>query len=169
MCFAGIKYSHDSETNDKVETVLVPNIERVKRDVIAENIATTTQANKIYKDTSEDGLTDEFLKKEVFLNKTSAEDKVKTHNDYSFDNVGYDLLKYYFSSNHLVLRTLFRNIIPTPLSRVKITLLILTGTTAPDPTLAESRSTTCCHRATGEPPPSTSASSSHSMVTLWRT
>ena len=32
-------------------------------------------------------LTDDFLKKQVFLNKTTAEKDVKTHNEYKFDNV----------------------------------------------------------------------------------
>jgi len=39
-------------------------------------------------------LTDDFLKKQVFLNKTSAEKDVKTHNEYNFDN---DTLHKYYS------------------------------------------------------------------------
>ena len=71
--------------------------ERVKRDTpsgenSSEREDTTTTANKIYinenKNKSEaGGLTDDFLKKQVFLNKTEKENVKTTHKDYSFDNV----------------------------------------------------------------------------------
>lgn len=99
---AGIKYSYESEQNDKIETLIVPTIhERDKRDVIAESkITSTTQASKIYKDSPEEGgLEDDFLRKEVFLNKTSAEEKLKSHlkndesddNGFNFENVSFSV------------------------------------------------------------------------------
>ena len=72
--------------------------ERFKRDTSSElgseSDETTTTANKIYinenKNKSEDvkgKLTDDFLKTQVFQNKTEQDDVKTTHKDFSFDNV----------------------------------------------------------------------------------
>ena len=60
----------------------------------SESEETTTTANKIYinenknKSEAKGGLTDDFLKNQVFQqNKTEKDDVKTTHKDYSFDNV----------------------------------------------------------------------------------
>ena len=70
---------------------------RFKRDTSSESSSeseeTTTTANKIYinenknKSEATGGLTDDFLKNQVFQNKTEKDDVKTTHKDYSFDNV----------------------------------------------------------------------------------
>lgn len=72
--------------------------ERFKRDtssvLSSGSEETTTTANKIYinenknKSEAKGGLTDDFLKNQVFQqNKTEKDDVKTTHKDYSFDNV----------------------------------------------------------------------------------
>ena len=72
--------------------------DRFKRDtssvLSSESEETTTTANKIYinenknKSEANGGLTDDFLKNQVFQqNKTEKDDVKTTHKDYSFDNV----------------------------------------------------------------------------------
>ena len=82
--------------------------DRVKRDVISDkNSTSTTQASKTYKE-EEGGLEDDFLRKEVFLNKTSAEEKLKSHlkhdesddSGFTFENVSFSFERSCFS--HLI-------------------------------------------------------------------
>ena len=58
----------------------IPNNDNLQNDNSADGV---TETNGEYPGQ----LTDDFLKKQVFLNKTTAEKDVKTHNEYKFDNV----------------------------------------------------------------------------------
>ena len=104
LCFSAIRYSYETNQNDaknlNIQTDFVPLYSesgRFKRDtsseLSSESDETTTTANKIYinenknKSEATGGLTDDFLKNQVFQNKTEKEDVKTTHKDYSFDNV----------------------------------------------------------------------------------
>merc|ERR1711976_334750 len=108
---SAIRYSYETNQNDaknlNILTDFVPlysESDRFKRDtssvLSSESEETTTTANKIYinenknKSEANGGLTDDFLKNQVFQqNKTEKDDVKTTHKDYSFDND--TLHKYY--------------------------------------------------------------------------
>ena len=63
----------------------IPNNDNLQNDNSADGV---TETNGEYPGQ----LTDDFLKKQVFLNKTTAEKDVKTHNEYKFDNVSINIV-----------------------------------------------------------------------------